>query len=252
MRILVVNPNTTLSMTEKIAASARAVAAPGTGIVAATPADGPASIEGYYDEAFCLPGLLQTVRDGVADGAQAVVVACFDDTGVDACRQLVPVPVIGICQAAMQTAVLLAHGFSVVTTLGRSVPIIERLAFGYGMERHCRRVRAAEVPVLDLENDPHAAALRIRHEVHAAFAEDGAEAVLLGCAGMTELAGALTAEAGAPVIDGVAAAVKIAEALIGQGLVTSKIGAYAPPRPKPYLGRFAPFAPGFGEEIDKP
>lgn len=243
MRLLIVNPNTTASMTDKIAATARQVAAPGTEIIAVNPADGPVSIEGHYDEAFCVPELIAEARRGVAEGADALIVACFDDPGLDACREILPVPVLGICQAAMQTAAMLAHGFSVVTTLGRSVPTIERLALIYGMERHCRRVRAAEVPVLALEEEPEAAAAKVAAEVRAALREDGSDAVLLGCAGMTDLAAALTAETGAPVIDGVAAAVKLAEAVVGLGLTTGKTGAYAMPRAKCYTGAYACFAP---------
>jgi allantoin racemase len=244
MKILIVNPNTTMSMTDKMAATARAVAAAGTEIVAVSPAFGPVSIEGRYDEAFCVPGLLEEARRGVDGGADAVVVACFDDPGLDACRELVGVPVIGICEAAMAAASMVGHGFSVVTTLPRAIPVIEDLAFRYGFERKCRRVRAADIPVLALEDDPGAAQAKVRAEVLAAIAEDGAEAVLLGCAGMTDLAEALTRETGVPVIDGVRAAVKFAEALVGLGLFTCKRGAYAPPGAKPYSGEFARFAPG--------
>lgn len=243
MRLLVVNPNTTASMTRKIGEAARAVAAPGTEIVAVNPADGPASIEGHYDEVYCLPGLLAETRRGVADGADAVIVACFDDPGLDACRTAVEVPVLGICQAAMQVAVTLAGSFSVVTTLGRSVPIIEALAERYGMARHCRRVRAAEVPVLALEESGGNAAAAVQAEVLRALDEDRAEAVVLGCAGMADLAARLSRETGAPVIDGVAAAVKLAEAMAGLGLKTSKRGGYAPPRPKAYAGIYAAEAP---------
>ena len=243
MKLLIVNPNTTASMTEKIGATARALAAAGTEIVAVNPADGPVSIEGPYDEALCLPGLLTEVKRGVAGGADAVVVACFDDTGIDACRALVPVPVLGICHAAMQVAVQLADSFSIVTTLGRSVPVLEGLALRYGMERRCRRVRAAEVPVLALEEPGSAAVAKVRAEVRAAVEEDGAEAVLLGCAGMTDLAAALADEFGIPVIDGVAAGVKLAEALVGMGALTSKVGLYAVPRAKVYRGRMSEFAP---------
>ena len=239
MRILVVNPNTTASMTAKIGEAARAVAAPGTEILAVNPDAGPVSIEGYYDGAFCVPGLLAEVRKGMAAGIDGVVVACFDDPGLGACRELVPVPVVGICEAAMHAAAMVAHGFSVVTTLGRSVPIIEDLAVRYGMERHCRRVRAAEVPVLALEEPGSEAARRVRDEVGRALREDHAEAVLLGCAGMADLARRLSDEFGAPVIDGVAAGVKMIEALAGLGLRTSKLGAYGAPRPKPFTGRFA-------------
>ena len=188
MRILVVNPNTTASMTDKIRETAVGVAAPGTEILALNPADGPVSIEGHYDEVYCLPGLMDEARKGVADGADAVVIACFDDPGLEACRELVDVPVIGICEAAMAAASMVGHGFSVVTTLPRAIPIIEALALKYGYERHCRRVRAAAIPVLALEEDGKAAAEKVRAEVLAAIEEDGAEAVLLGCAGMTDLA----------------------------------------------------------------
>lgn len=243
MRILVINPNTTASMTDKIRETALAVAAPGTEIVALNPADGPVSIEGHYDEAFCLPGLLEETRKGVSCGADAVVIACFDDPGLDACREIVDVPVIGICEAAMAAASMVGHGFSVVSTLERAIPIIETLAFKYGFERQCRRVRAAAIPVLALEEDGGGAAAKVRDQVLAAIDEDRAEAVLLGCAGMTDLADALTRETGVPVIDGVAAAVKFAEALVGLGLKTCKRGAYAPPRIKPYSGTLSHHAP---------
>lgn len=232
MRILVVNPNSTASMTEKARIAAEAVAADGTTIVAVNPTTSPASIEGYADEAACVPPLLETVRAGVADGVDAVVVACFDDPGLYACREVTDRPVIGICEAAMLSASMVASSFAVVSTLGRAVPIIEDLAVRYGMERKCRRVRAAEVPVLSLEEPGSPAQERVRAEVKAAVEVDGAEAVLLGCAGMADLAAELTEEVGVPVIDGVAAAVKLAEAMVALGLRTSKRGSFAWPRNK--------------------
>ena len=98
MRILVVNPNTTASMTEKIGAAARRVASAGTEIVAVNSAKGPASIEGFYDEAMSLAGMLSVIRE--TKDFDAVVIACFDDTGLDAARCLTDKPVIGIGEAA--------------------------------------------------------------------------------------------------------------------------------------------------------
>ncbi|HYD68518.1 aspartate/glutamate racemase family protein, partial [Azospirillum sp.] len=92
MRILVVNPNTTASMTARIGAAARAVAAPGTEVEAVNPAMGPASIEGYYDEAFAVPGLLEEIARGEAAGVDGYVIACFDDTGLEAARSLARAP----------------------------------------------------------------------------------------------------------------------------------------------------------------
>jgi len=231
MRLLVVNHNTTASMTEKIGACARAFASPGTEIIARNPPNGPASIEGHYDEAISTPGLLAEIRRGEAEGVDGTVVACFDDPAIGACRELATGPVVGICEAAMHAATMIASSFSVVTTLPRSVPIVEDLALRYGMERRCRRVRAADIPVLALEEEGDARQ-RILAEVRAAVAEDRCEAVILGCAGMADLTEWLTRETGVPVIDGVVAAVRIVEALVGAGLRTSKVGAYAAPRPK--------------------
>ncbi|MGY0711391.1 aspartate/glutamate racemase family protein [Azospirillum argentinense] len=244
MRILVVNPNTTASMTEKAGDAARAVAAPGTHIVAANPAMGPASIEGYYDEALAVPGLLEVIaaHGRAAPGIDGVVIACFDDVGLDAARCLSTVPVIGICEAAMKTATLLGGRFSVVTTMPRSVPALEHLAERYGVAGRCR-VRAAGVPVLALEDPASGAVERVRDTIRQAIAEDGAESVVLGCAGMADLARALTAEMGVPMVDGVTAAVKLVEGLAVLGLRTGKTGGYAFPLPKPYTGDMARFAP---------
>lgn len=242
MRILVVNPNTTASMTQTIAVAARKAAAAGTEIVALSPTMGPESIEGYYDEAFAVPGLLEEIVKGERSGADAAVIACFDDTGLDAARTAAAIPVVGICEAAMHMATLVGGRFSVVTTLSRSVPALEHLALRYGMERRCT-VRASDIPVLELERDPGAFA-RIADEIERALTEDRAESIVLGCAGMTDLADRLSQQFGVPVIDGVTAAVKLAEALVGLGLRTSKVGGYASPRAKAYAGLLSRFAPG--------
>jgi allantoin racemase len=243
MRLLIVNPNTTAAMTRVIAATARAVAAADTVIDAVTSPMGPASIEGYYDEACALPGLLQAVMAGAQSGADGAVIACFDDTGLDAARSAVAIPVVGLCEAAIHLASPLAHRFSIVTTLPRSIPPLEALAERYGVARRCR-VRAADVPVLALEAGNADAVARIEAEIAAALSEDRAEAIILGCAGMTDLAALLARKFAVPVIDGVACAVKLVEALAALGLRTSKLGGYAPPLPKSYSGLMAPFAPG--------
>ena len=243
MRILVVNPNTSVAMTEKIGAAARAVAAPGTEIIAVNPADGPVSIEGYYDEVFSVPGLLAEIAKGEALGVSAHVIACFDDTGLEAARSLASAPVIGIGEAAFHLASLVAHRFAVVTTLSRSIPTIETNLVKYGLASRCAKVRACEVPVLALDDPAPNASAQISAEIERARHEDRAEAIVLGCAGMADLAARLTEQHGLPVIDGVASAVKLAEACSVLGLKTSKTGAYATPLSKTYLGAFAAFAP---------
>lgn len=225
MKILVVNPNSTASMTTKIAAAARAVARPDTEIVAATSQNGPPSIQGFLDVATCVPGLLDEVKRH--PDVDAIVIACFDDTGLDAVRCLVSVPVLGIGEAAYHAASMIATKFSVITTLSRSVPGLENNLQRYGLARKCVRVRATDIPVLKLEEGDPATLDKIRLEIRDAIEQDRAEAIVLGCAGMADLMEQLSNEFGLPVIDGVAVGVALAEALANTGLVTSKIGAYS-------------------------
>jgi allantoin racemase len=227
MKILVINPNTTASMTTKIASAARDVARPDTEIVATESKNGPASIEGFYDVAMCQIGLLEEAANHT--DVDAVVVACFDDTGLDALRCQFDVPVLGIGEAAYHAASMIGTKFSVVTTLSRSVAGIEANLTRYGLASRCARVRASDIPVLKLEENDPATLDIIRSEIRAAIDEDRAEAVVLGCAGMADLMDSLSAEFGIPIIDGVASAVCMAEALVSIGLRTSKVGAYAPP-----------------------
>jgi allantoin racemase len=243
MRILIVNPNTTAAMTAKIGQAGRAAAAAGTEIIAVNPADGPVSIEGYYDEAFSVPGLLAEITKGDATGVSAHIIACFDDTGLEAARCVARAPVIGIGEAAFHLASMLGHRFTVVTTLSRSIAAIENNLMKYGLASRCARVRACEVPVLSLDDPASNATARISAEIELSKQEEHADVIVLGCAGMADLAARLSETHGLPVIDGVASAVKLAEAFGALGLKTSKIGAYALPRAKPYLGAFTPFQP---------
>ena len=244
MRIKVINPNTTASMTRTIEAAAAAAASPGTTIVATTSPAGPVSIEGHYDEAMSLVGLLQEIRSGEAEGCDGYVIACFGDPGLLAAREAARGPVLGIAEAAMHAASFLTTGFSVVTTLGRTRIIAEHLVHAYGMGRHCRRVRATELAVLDLEDPASDARRVIRTECERAREEDGSGAIVLGCAGMADLATDLSRALGVPVIDGVGVAVKFVEALVSLKFATSKRGDLAAPIAKPYTGALAGMAWG--------
>jgi allantoin racemase len=243
MLIHVVNPNTTQSMTDKIAVAAQTAAGPGTKIMATQPDMGPASIEGYYDEVFAMPGMLVRIVEAEKQGVAGHIIACFDDTGLDAARMAAAAPVVGIGEAAFHAASLIAYKFSVVTTLGRSIPVIEHNLTRYGLAARCAKVRAAEVPVLSLEDPNSPARARISKEIKDAKTQDGCEAIVLGCAGMADLAQSLSQQHGLPVIDGVTIAVGLIEMLARNHVRTSKIGGYAKPLPKAYAGLFAPFAP---------
>lgn len=225
IEIAVINPNSTDSMTEKCAAAGQTVAGPGTYITGLNPTHSPSSIQGFYDVAAATIPMIEIIQQH--QDKDAFVISCFDDTGLDAARCVTEKPIIGIGEAAFHMASLISCNFSVITTLRRSVPGIENNLRNYGLDRRCARVRASEIPVLDLEKNDPAVLQKLYTEIEASIHEDKAEAIVLGCAGMVALMEELQQRYGLPVIDGVTAAVALAEAAVRYGLKTSKIGGYA-------------------------
>jgi allantoin racemase len=233
--IWVINPNTTRAMTVAIENCALAVVAPGTTVIGVTPQSGPASIESHYDEAMSLPGVLAAIKQGEVEGVDGYVIACFGDPGLDAARELARGPVIGIAEAAMHTATHLGSGFSLVTTLARTMGRAAELAERYGMQRFCRGIHACDIPVLDLETNPDARKI-VTEACREAVEADGSDVIVLGCAGMAGMCGPISAEVGVPVVDGVTAATLTVQSLVTMGLATSKRGEFALPPQKDYSG----------------
>jgi allantoin racemase len=235
MRLLVVNVNTSVPMTDAIAEIARQAASPGTEVVAVTPRFGPASVESILEAHIAAVGIVDAAARH-ALGCDAVVLAGFGELGREALQELLEIPVVDITEAAAHVACLLGHTYGVVTTLARAVPAIkDRLALA-GLHTRCVGVRATDIAVLDLGADPVAAVEAISAAAELSVRDDGAEVVCLGCAGMAGMAAEVSRRVGVPVVDGVAAAVRLAELLHGLGLRTSKVGFYAPSPPKAFLG----------------
>jgi allantoin racemase len=235
MRILVINVNTSESMTRDIGEQAQAAAAAGTEIVAATPRFGPASVESILESHLSAVGVIDcALRE--ADGHDAVILAGFGELGREGLQELLSIPVIDITEAAAHVACLLGRTYAVVTTVARAVPAIEdRLALA-GLGARCTTVRAANVRVLELAAQTEATIEAVTRAAAAAVRDDGAEVICLGCAGMAGIAERVSAEVGVPVVDGVAAAVQLAQALHALGLRTSKVGFYAPSPEKAIAG----------------
>ena len=231
MRILVINPNTTTSMTDAIRRSAQRYACPGTEIIATEAAVGPESIEGFFEGYLSVVGVLDRLREIDFD-FDALVMAGFGEPGREAAQELLEVPVFDITECAAHVACLLGRSYSVVTTLDRSVPGIEDRLKVAGLLDRCASIRATGLAVLEVEHDEEVTVSRIVEVAASAIAQDRAEVICLGCGGMAGLDEKVAAAVGAPVVDGVAAAVKLAEAVVGLGLRTSKVRSYAPPRPK--------------------
>lgn len=231
MRILVVNVNTTESMTLAMREQAQTVAADGTEIVALTPFFGAESVEGNYESYLAAVAVMDRVL-AVEGAFDAVIQAGFGEHGREGLQELLDVPVVDITEAAVHLACLLGYRYSVVTTLDRAIPLIEQRLLLAGLERHCASVRASGLSVLELDESPERATAAITAQAKLAIEQDGAEVIVLGCGGMSELQAAVRNATAAPVVDGLAAAVKLAESLVSLRLSTSKVRTYAVPRHK--------------------
>ncbi|MGL6233946.1 MAG: aspartate/glutamate racemase family protein [Segniliparus sp.] len=232
MRVVVMNCNTSESMTEAIGAQARAAARPDVEVLALQPLWGPESAEGYYDSFVTAAAVLDRLHT-LDFPFDALVMAGFGEHGREGARELLDVPVVDITEAAAQFAMLLGRSYGVVTTLARATGQIEDSLRLAGLFDRCSGVVAADLGVLELEGE--SAVETVVAAARRAVGQ-GAEALVLGCAGMAALAEAVSSRVDVPVVDGVAAAVKLAESLVDLGLTTSKRGSYAPPREKRRTG----------------
>jgi len=240
MRILVVNVNTTDSITQAIARQAQAAAAPGTEIIGLTPDFGADSVEGNFESYLAAIAVMDKVMS-YDQPFDAVIQAGYGEHGREGLQELLNVPVVDITDAAASTAMYVGRAYSVVTTLDRTVPLIEDRLRLSGLWDRCASVRASGLAVLELEESPERALEAIVRQAELAVSEDRAEVICLGCGGMAGLDEQIRQRTGVPVIDGVSAAVKVAESLVRLGLSTSKVRTYAQPRPKVISGWAAKF-----------
>ncbi|MEB3209975.1 MAG: aspartate/glutamate racemase family protein [Leptolyngbyaceae bacterium] len=231
MRLKVINPNTSAEMTASIGAIAQAHASSTTDVVTVCPSAGPASIESYYDEYLAIPNVMAEVQRD-EDQFDGFVLACWGDPGLDGVREITRKPVVGIAEASMYAANAIAPRWSVVTTLARTHHMVEAIIQKTGLGDRCRSVRCVDLPVLACESDPQLVVDGLKRMSQIALTEDGAEAIILGCAGMGGLDQTLSQALGVPVVDPVAAGVRFAEMLVGMKLQTSKWLTYRFPETK--------------------
>jgi len=235
MKFLVVNVNTSASMSTSIDEAAKRAASLDTEIVTLTPFFGAEGVDCNFEGYISAVAVMDRVL-AYEEPFDAVIMAGFGEHGRDGLQELIEQPVIEICDASAHVAMMIGRSFSVVTTLQRSVAqIMDRLMLS-GLAEHCASVRANGMSTIEVDSDPARAIRSIVEEARKAVETDGAEVICLGCAGMAGLEEAITAALGVPVIDGVAAAVKLAEAVVGLGLKTSKISTYAKPDAKKIIG----------------
>jgi allantoin racemase len=235
IRIKVINGNTYEPMTRGIDESAQTARFPTTEVVTTQPKSGPESIEAYYDEYLAIPGILEEIILSAGD-YDAFVVACWGDPGVEAARELTTKPVIGIAEASMYVANMVAARWGVVTTLHRSLDMIEKTIHKTGFSHRCVSIRTTGLSVVETETARQATLDALEAAGRIAIAQDKVEALCLGCAGMSGLDKDLEQRLEIPVIDAVAAAVKMAEAIVGLQKQTSKALTYKAPEMKQIKG----------------
>lgn len=211
MAVILINPNSTEAMTKSALTAAR-LAAPDLEFEGWTSAQGPAVIEGEADGARAVPPLLALIRKASDSGADAIIIACFDDTGLSEARRIATCPVIGIGQASFALAGLLSDQAAVITTVEAAVPVITRNIAQHGYSATIPQVLAADTPVLMLEEEPaRAAAYFARTSTRVT---PGTTLAILGCAGAVTIIGAVAKAVPFPVIDGVTAAAQLCRVLV--------------------------------------
>ena len=208
MKILIINPNSDPAMTRAIQETADHFGGGKFEALCLSTPGAPEFIETREDEVLAAPGMMKLVRDN-AGRCDAVIIACHCDPNLDVIKEITDRPVIGIGEASMRIACLLGHRFSILQTTEESIPIKKALVEKYRLQSALASVRApCEMPPGCSDEDKYLAAARV------AVAEDRADVIVLGCAGLTGLDKRLQKELGVPVLDGVVCSLILASSLL--------------------------------------
>jgi allantoin racemase len=229
MKILVLNPNTSDTVTARIADTVRRIALARTEVFVRRIAHGPEVLESAFDEAAAVPHVLDEVRAAAAAGFDAIVLAAFCDPGLDAAREISDVPVYGLEETTLAVAITLGNRFGILTEKPHKTAVKEQHVRTHGLESRLASVRAVGMGVAEIAADPERVK-RVGLEVARRMVEeDGAEVVIMGCAAMAGYSDDIERELRVPVLDPVAVTFKVAEALTAIGVRHSKRGLYARP-----------------------
>ncbi|MGD2144893.1 MAG: aspartate/glutamate racemase family protein [Anaerolineae bacterium] len=228
-KALIINPNTSVPMTHSIRETAeRVFAGSWEATVELAPA-GPASLESWRDyhlAGVCILPLLSRHSD--ADG---IVLACFGDPGLFALKEVASVPVVGVAEAAMSMALLLGGQFGILAGMGRAVGLMDSMVRTYGLEARYTGTHSLNMRVLDFEAHREET-LTALTQAGKCLRADGADILLLGCAGLTGFTAQLEAKLRMTVVDPVEAGCRMLKAIVDSGLSTSHAGIYARPAPQ--------------------
>ncbi len=235
MRLLIINPNISLSVTELIEAEARRTAAADTQILMATAPSGVAYIETRFEA--LLGGHAAAVIAGEQLGNyDAVVVAAFGDPGLLALREVLEVPVVGLTEAALMTAAQLGQRFSIIAISQRITPWYRECVEHNGLLGRLASIRHLDRPLRDAGSVQEDHGQRLLELCHLAVKEDGADVLILAGAPLAGLARGLAGHLPVPVVDGVSCAVAQAQVLHRLQAGQAREGSFARPPSKPNQG----------------
>ena len=227
---MVINPNSSETVTAAIMDSARRAASPGTEVVAVTTKGGTRNIDSAFADYLSGAYMIRTCLDSAAlHRPDAIVLAGFGRVGIDALKEALTTPVVSIAEASMAMACLLGHRFTTLTMLQQFIPYQQDLVRYFGFEPKCASVRAININVEECVTDRERTLRELTEQIERIVAEDRAEVVILACAGLCGYDAELSRRAGVPVLDPVSVGVKVAEGLVGLGLSHSKARKFAHP-----------------------
>ena len=231
---MVINPNTSESMTEHIRHELERIKRPDTELTVVCAKRGPETIESAYDEALAIPPTLDLVRKANRERFDAILIACFSDPGLEAAKEISEIPVIGIEESALHMAAMLGAKFSILTPRKERIPSRKAHVHMRGLDYFLVSVRSLDLSVAETDADPEKTKKRVLEVAQKAADEDGAEVIILGCAGMAGYAPEIEKKLHVKVLDPTAVGLKVAEAVADLGLVHSKIGLFSTPPEKPF------------------
>jgi len=208
---------------------------PGTEVDIVSVSEGPASIESMYEEYLSIPATAELIFELEQKGYDAAILGCAGDPGLDAMRELTEkMVVVGPGQASMIAGAMLGHKFSVVTIEDSMISSSYELAYKAGVLEKLGSVVSVNIPVLDLKLDREKSLAKIIEVGKKAVKDDRADALVLGCMsmGFLDVAKEIEDAVGVPVVNPSLVGLKIAEALVGSGLIHSKTAFATPPKIK--------------------
>jgi allantoin racemase len=232
MKILVINPNTSQLVTDRIAGVVRSIARTETDVDIICIPHGPESLESFYDEALATPYIIDAVKEANQQGYDAVVLAAFCDPGIEALKEISDIPVFGLEEVSFSVALLLGNKFSILTEKKHKENVKAQQVRKHGLESRFASVRALNMGVVEIASEPERVKQTGIALARKMIEEDGAEVIIMGCASMAGYSKDLESELHIPVIDPVQTTFKVVEGLVEIGLHHSKIALYARPAPQ--------------------